>query len=617
MDTSHGSAKMSRLAPFTISADRINSSLSNGFILGTNLAPGQESIDPGDGQWFGELILDKDNVRIDNPDHGAYWNPSRHPGMALTFGYAGSGKGGLLIPAALSYPGSMVFNDPKGELYWLSAKRRARNESAGGLGHKVANCDPFGEVQTGYGDKVGSKEPAMRYNPLAGIAPTQPDFAERVATVAEALAIDKDERGTIFTGTGRDLIEGVIAAEATMNPGKATLREVRRWLTLSDLDFSGAVTAYLAEYPSGLAASKLRGFTDMTSRTNQSTKITAKEQTKFLDSESLISYFEPEPGEPTFSFDELSTGKLTVHVVLPGRLLGSYSGFSRIMFNQAIEAVQRSRKENLDTPVVIMIDEAGTSIGKLESVEQAYGIARGSGMVLWSFYQDIAQLQRDYPKSWETFISNSMCVTVTGARDQATCKYFSDYLGTTTIQVRSRGRTEGQSRGGASSGQSENIAPTGRLLMTPEEIRTMHNGELLVLMPTAFRTNLRQSKIVYFRDYRFNHLYRPDPKYGDKPLPAEYPRGPYYDPPAKFIPGKPGKPIFKAAAVVNFLVWAYDLFGTSHYNRLGLLLAWVLFLGGTFILWRLGAGRDPEVKGTGWYINPVPDGGGTIAQSPN
>ena len=56
----------------------------------------------------------------------------------MTFAPTGSGKGrGIIIPTLLSYPGSVVVIDPKGENYKVTARRRRE------MGHQVVVLDPF------------------------------------------------------------------------------------------------------------------------------------------------------------------------------------------------------------------------------------------------------------------------------------------------------------------------------------------------------------------------------------------------------------------------------------------------------------------------------------------
>ena len=64
-----------------------------------------------------------------------------HKGHALTFGRTRGGKGvSAIIPALLTYKGSMVVIDPKGENAWITAQRRRD------MGHRVVILDPWGEV---------------------------------------------------------------------------------------------------------------------------------------------------------------------------------------------------------------------------------------------------------------------------------------------------------------------------------------------------------------------------------------------------------------------------------------------------------------------------------------
>src|SRR5437763_1904767 len=62
-------------------------------------------------------------------------------GHLLTVAPTGAGKGvGAIIPALLSYPGSIIVTDIKGENYQVTARRRRE------MGHQVVVLDPFSLV---------------------------------------------------------------------------------------------------------------------------------------------------------------------------------------------------------------------------------------------------------------------------------------------------------------------------------------------------------------------------------------------------------------------------------------------------------------------------------------
>ena len=62
-------------------------------------------------------------------------------------------------------------------------------------------------------------------------------------------------------------------------------------------------------------------------------------------------------------------------------------------------------------------------------VETAFGLLRGVGIVVWAFLQDLSQLQRDYPNSWQTFMANTAVIQLLNARDNNTSDYFSNMAG--------------------------------------------------------------------------------------------------------------------------------------------------------------------------------------------
>ena len=86
----------------------------------------------------------------------------------------------------------------------------------------------------------------------------------------------------------------------------------------------------------------------------------------------------------------------------------------------------------------MLLDELGTiSPGSgLSMIEQSYGLMAGLGIRIWAFLQDLPQLKRDYPNSWETFISNSSVIQLLNVADSTTANYFSSYLGTATVNAK-------------------------------------------------------------------------------------------------------------------------------------------------------------------------------------
>ena len=105
-----------------------------------------------------------------------------------------------------------------------------------------------------------------------------------------------------------------------------------------------------------------------------------------------------------------------------------------MILTQTLRTISRQRKLPA-LPVLFMLDEMGT-VGNLSMVEQSFGLMAGLGIRIWGFLQDLSQLQRDYPKSWETFWSNSSIIQVLNCGDLTTSEHVSKYLGTATVNAK-------------------------------------------------------------------------------------------------------------------------------------------------------------------------------------
>jgi type IV secretion system protein VirD4 len=435
----------------------------------------------------------------------------RRPGHMLSIAQSGSGKGvSLIIPNLLSYMGSMLVIDPKGENSWITAKWRRD-----GLGNKVYIVDPWGEVNGAYGAVAGEQETVASLNPLSSLDPTAADYVDDVTYFADALVVaNPDAKDPHWDASAKDLIAGLIAyVMEKENIREKTLKTVRGLLTLPDDDLR-MICANAGDLGSESVAAKKLGRFNKDSTEVSGVFATARTQTSFLDSKVLAQNME----RSDFSFDELATGRATVYLVLPAGRLGTYGRWLRLMVSMAIQAVARIRAPR-DLPVLFMLDEFGT-VGRLEVVENAYGLMRGFGIAVWAFLQDLNQLSTTYPKSWKTFIANSTAMTCYGAMDQSTVEVISKMLGTQTVEYEGRSESVGESSGtnwspsgtstsgGTTKSVNTSVNTTSRPLLFPDEVRRLNDDLCIVL---GRHNPFLCRRLVYYEDYPFYRAARFDP----------------------------------------------------------------------------------------------------------
>ena len=253
------------------------------------------------------------------------------PGHALTFGATRSGKGvNAIIPALLTYAGSVVVIDPKGENAWITGKYRSEFS-------RVVILDPWNEVNERYGVQVGETITVTKFNPLSVLDPTSRDFNDDVVAIADALTVTSADLDSHWTDSARELIAGLIAAAVESNPGTASLRDVRELITSEDEQLLGAITKIREVDPGSLGARKLRRFVPkprygqdgnplplQVSTEISSIRSTAETQTAVLDSEILLDALETDA--PPFDLTEIATSPVSLYLVLPVDKLETMAG---------------------------------------------------------------------------------------------------------------------------------------------------------------------------------------------------------------------------------------------------------------------------------------------------
>jgi type IV secretion system protein VirD4 len=354
---------------------------------------------------------------------GPIWNTKHQQGHGLCFAPNRTGKGAsVIIPALLTYAGSMLVIDPKGENAWITAEHRRR------MGHRVVILDPWDEVNR-FGGVQGVERPT-RYNPLSSISRFSRSFSEDVDAMAHAIIITPPgTRDDHWPDSARAYVGGVIALvkEAFGSTHRATLGEVRRLLTAGPDSVKRLAALVRSKLPESYAAQELDRFFSGTNEINGIIS-TALTQTEFLKSPILQDAMGND--DPPFDMDDFVGRPTTIYAVLPVNQLTSHARWLRLIMSLALRAVVRvSRKAAI--PTMMLIDEMGT-IGPLKALENAYGLLAGYDVRFFGFFQSLPQLQKDYPDAWSNFINNCSILQILAAKD-ATAEHFSKMLGTHTI----------------------------------------------------------------------------------------------------------------------------------------------------------------------------------------
>jgi hypothetical protein len=340
---------------------------------------------------------------------------------------AGKGRS-VIIPNLLTWPGSALVIDPKGQNAFVTA--RARGHGGGGvrsgLGQTVRIIDPLRAI-----DDPGLHPLVARFNPLAELNPAAHDYAERVNAIAEALVVaNPASKDAFFENTARDLIAGLIdytRRSARVGDDERTLVTVRGLLVHPD----GPPLDEMAEM-GGLAQAGAAGLMTGGQNSTGDVKYTAMTHTAWLESAGMQKTL----AASDFSLTDLNNGNTTVYLVLPPMDLDAHGRFLRLFVSLALRAAMEGRKRKHAT--LFLLDEF-YALGRLQPLAKSAGAMAGYGVLLWPIIQNIGQVQELYPQNWETFLGNAGLWTAFAMNDETTKKYLSDRLGKHVLWRKMRG----------------------------------------------------------------------------------------------------------------------------------------------------------------------------------
>ncbi len=419
-------------------------------------------------------------LRHDGPEHVLCFAPTR------------SGKGvGLVVPTLLTWPGSAIVHDIKGENWQLTAGFRARHG-------RVLLFDP-----------TNAKSAA--YNPLLEVRRGEWEVRD-VQNVADVLV---DPEGSLdkrnhWEKTSHSLLVGAILhvlyaeEEKTLAGVAAFLSDPRRPIeaTLKAM----MTTPHLGPGgPHPVVASTARELLNKSDNERSGVLSTAM---SFLGL-----YRDPVVAEVTRRCDWRIADLIadekpaTLYLVVPPSDISRTKPLIRLVLNQ----IGRRLTEDLHARdrrhrVLMMLDEF-PALGRLDFFESALAFMAGYGLKSFLIAQSLNQIEKAYGPN-NAILDNCHVRVSFATNDERTAKRVSDALGTATEMKAMRnyaGHRLSPWLGHLMVSRSE----TARPLLTPGEVMQLPATDEIVM--AAGVHPIRAKKARYFEDRRFEERILPSP----------------------------------------------------------------------------------------------------------
>lgn len=429
----------------------------------------------------------------------------------LTMAPTRSGKGvGAVIPQLLTYRGSVVVTDVKGENMRVTYLQRLR------MGQRVVVLDPF--RVTNQGDFEHAYHSV--YNPMDTIQVSgeRAMYARDDAQLLASMLVPEGGKGenAHWVNEARSLLSGVMlhvcveadAPEDLDNPPARTLTEVRRLLTQSADDFTEMLER-MEQSPHVLVRRCAARLLQKDERERAGVVSTAQSTTDFLDSPPMSTVLE---GESVDLAAVKNDPGISVFLVIPPEYLDTHAAWLRLMITSCIQALTRTQRPP-KYRVLFLLDEFA-NLGRMPPVVKGISLVGGYGALFWIFVQDLAQLKTVYEKDYGTLMANTDVKQIFGTNDPDTAEMVSKMTGDATVFSESGslsyGRNFGRKQGGGSNmNAGENTSEKARKLLNPDEVTQLPEDRQLLFIKGS--SPLNTPKLCYWKDLEFEGKFEPNP----------------------------------------------------------------------------------------------------------
>jgi type IV secretion system protein VirD4 len=402
---------------------------------------------------------------------------------ALIVAPTGRGKGvGFVIPNLLTYKGSAVVLDVKGENFRETSRFRAS------MGDKVFRFAP-----------TDWDRPTHRYNPLARIAAmTNPDRQQMELKLTAKLFLQTDNEklsGLLAGGIDLFVAAGLLAFER----GVPTIGEIYR-ITASGGDKQ---KEYLKRATEVKNTSAKLIFERMASTNNETlTSYLSLLMTSGLDTWDNRA-IDAATATSDFSFRDIRRRPHAIYLVVESEMIRPLAPLIRLFFSDLIASLQ-AQEPGTDEPwpVMIMLDEFDR-LGKMPIVAESIKTLRSFGGNLAIVTQTIPALDEIYGENTRRSLQGGAGVKLyLTPSEQKTIEELSQAIGKTTKRVVTRSRAVGRN---PFEGRSVSERTEDTPLLTEDQARRMDLDEVILVVDAQMP--IRARRIKYFEDPQLKVLH--------------------------------------------------------------------------------------------------------------
>jgi len=420
-------------------------------------------------------------LRHDGPEHVLCFAPTR------------SGKGvGLVVPSLLTWPGSAIIHDIKGENWDLTAGWRSR----------------FGRVLLF--DPTNDKSAA--YNPLLEVRQGSKEVRD-VQNIADIL-VDPEgalERRNHWEKTSHSLLVGAILHVLYAEPDK-TLAGVAEFLSDPKRPIEATLRAmmampHLGDRPHPVVASAARELLNKSENERSGVLSTAM---SFLGL-----YRDPVVAAVTrrcdWRIEDLVDQEqpTSLYLVVPPSDISRTKPLVRLILNQIGRRLTEELTARRRHRVLLMLDEF-PALGRLDFFESALAFMAGYGLKAFLIAQSLNQIEKAYGPN-NAILDNCHVRVSFATNDERTAKRVSDALGTAT-ELRAMKNYAGHRLSPWLGHLMVSRQETARPLLTPGEVMQLPPGQEVVLLSGS--PPIRAAKVRYFEDRGLKARVGPPPALG-------------------------------------------------------------------------------------------------------